>query len=176
MSEKNQTHEWSMINVRSGYIVTEGCAQCGARTSFFTREDLPPKDSFVEGKHIWKYRGSSQAVKFDLECRKTGLVVKLDSVVAMMLCTVCDPDCEAGRMARLTGPEKTWVYVSLCADTSHLGGKCSDEKEVKALEEYFNQGIKTPGKRIRFVPCKLISNFDGCLGEIIADTGLTEIY
>ncbi len=176
MADEKCDHQWSMINVKNGYLVTEGCAHCGARISFFSLEDVPPKDSYTEGPHTWKYLGSSQAVRFDLKCGKCGEVVELKNVVGLMLCTNCDPECNAGSLANLVGKEKTWVYVALCADTTHKGGKCVSDEETRALTEYFNSRITTPGKKVLFVPCKFIRKIDTCRGEIIADTGLTSIY
>ena len=176
MASESCQHKWSIVNVRNGYLVTEGCAHCGSRQSFFSPEDAPPVDNYAEGDHIWKYMGSAQAVKFDLKCDKCGEVVTLDSVVGMMLCTNCTQDCNAGALSKLVGKEKTWVYVALCADTSHVSGKCVNVEEVRALTEYFNSRIKTPGKKILFVPCSFIPNMDICQGEVIADTGLTDIY
>jgi hypothetical protein len=176
MAEENSQHEWFIVNVRNGYLVTEGCAQTGARASFFSLEDTPPVDSYVQGEYIWKYLGSAQAVKFDLECEKCGKRINLDSIMGLMLCTNCNPECNAGQLSKLVGKGKTWVYVALCSDTSHTGGKCVDPEETKALTEYFNSKIKTPGKRVLFVPCSFVINFDTCQGEVIADKGLTAIY
>lgn len=176
MAVDNCQHEWSIINIRNGYMVTEGCIHTGARQSFFSLEDNPPIDSYVDGEHLWKYLGSSQAVKFDLECKKCGITVNLDSVVGMMLCTNCMSECNAGALSQLVGRDKTWVYVALCADTSHLSGKCVSLDATRALTEYFNSRIKTPGKQIMFVPCSFVIDMDICQGEVIADTGLTDIY
>lgn len=169
-------HDWEMINVRQGYLVTEGCIQTGARQSFFSQENTPPIDKYTEGEYTWKYLGSAQATKFDLKCKKTKEVVKLDSVVAIMLCTECDPLCSAGKLSTICGKDKTWVYVAMCSDSSHEGNKCARDEEVKALTEYFNGRIKTKSKQIMFVPCSFIRNLDTCAGEIIADVGLTDIY
>ena len=176
MPEETCQHEWRIVNIRNGYIVTEGCAHCGSRLSFFSLGDNPPVDSYTEGDHIWKYLGSAQAVKFDLECTNCGRIVNLDSVVGLMLCTFCNPDCNAGQLSRLVGKDKTWVYVALCSDASHVKGKCVGLEETRTLTEYFNCKIKTPGKSVLFVPCSFIIDIDTCRGEVIADTGLTAIY
>jgi hypothetical protein len=176
MAEDKCNCEWKMINVRSGYLVTEGCAQTGARRSFFSTEQNPPVDNYVEGEWTWKYMGSSQAIKFDLECTECGRVVNLDSTVGLMLCTNCSDNCNAGAMRELLGGDGAWIYVALCSDTSHTKGKCVDLEATRALTEYFNSRIKSPGKNIFFVPCSFIPNIDVCQGEVIADIGLTEIY
>ena len=177
MSDKICKHDWTIVNVRQGYLVTEGCINTGARQSFFSFEDTPPKDSYTEGEHHWKYIGSSQAVKFDFECKKCNKLVKLDSVVGLMLCVKCDPLCCAGIMYDLLEDDsKSWIYVALCEDSSHRGSECVSAGETRTLTEYFQGRIKSKNKKIFFVPCCFISNIDRCKGIVITDTGLTEIY
>ncbi|MCD6217215.1 hypothetical protein J7L05_05075 [bacterium] len=175
MTETESQHEWRIINIRNGYLVTERCVETGARQSFFSLEDTPPIDNYTDGEFTWKYLGSAQAVKFDLECAKHKKIVKLDNVVGLMLCTECDPTCNAAQLANIVGENKTWVYVALSEDPSGMS-KAVTQEETRALTEYFNSRIKTPGKKILFVPDSFIKNFDTCKGEIIADMGMTEIY
>jgi hypothetical protein len=168
-------HTWSMVNIRNGYLVVEGCHRCKARASFFSTEPTPPVDDYQEGEHFWTYLGSSQAVKFDLSCSACGKVVDLNDMMGLMLSTCRDPDCEVGRLAVGAG-RGTWVYVALCADSSHASGRCVSEAGVKGLTEYFNANIKDPNKRIIVVPCIKCNSIDTCEGVVIADTGLTDIY
>ena len=51
-------HRWFMTNVRDGYLVVEGCPECGARSSFFSTEPVPPVDEYHDGRHFWIYLGS----------------------------------------------------------------------------------------------------------------------
>ena len=169
------SHNWSMVNIHNGYLVVEGCHRCKARSSFFSTEPVPPVDDYQEGDHFWTYLGSSQAVKFDLACSDCGQVVDLNDVMGLMLSTCQDPDCEVARAAA-QGGAGTWVYVALCADSTHTSGKCVSDAGITALTEYFNENIKDPGKRIVVVPCIKCKNIDTCQGVVIADTGLTDIY
>jgi hypothetical protein len=164
-----------MVNIRNGYLVVEGCHRCKARSSFFSTEPTPPVDDYQDGEHFWTYLGSSQAVKFDLACGKCGEVVDLNAMMGLMLSTCRDPECEVGRIATESGPG-TWVYVALCADSTHASGKCVSDAGIKALTEYFNANIKDPDKRFVVVPCIKCNSIDTCEGVVIADTGLTDIY
>lgn len=169
------SHKWSMVNIRNGYLVVEGCHRCTARSSFFSTEPVPPVDDYQEGDHFWTYLGSSQAVKFDLACTECGEVVDLNDMMGLMLSTCRDPECEVGRIAS-QAREGTWVYVALCADSTHTSGRCVSDAGVSALNEYFNANIKDPDKRIIVVPCTKCKSIDTCQGVVIADTGLTDIY
>jgi len=168
-------HDWHMTDIRPGYLVVEGCHECGARSSFFTTEPVPPVDEYREGRHYWIYQGNFQAVKFRLKCSGCGKQVDLDDMTALMLSTCTDPDCAVGQLVRQQ-PEGSWVYVALCKNSTHALGACVSAEGIEALNQYFNQGGGGSDRRITVVPCKLCSSIDTCDGSVIADTGLTEIY
>jgi hypothetical protein len=168
-------HKWEMVDIRYGYLVVEGCPQCGGRSSFFSEEAVAPVDAYREGDHFWSYLGSSQAIKFNLECTKCEMLVNLDDMMGLMISTCNDPQCKVAQIGIKEG-KGTMAYVALCADSSHTSGKCVSAQGIKALNEYFNQNIKTSGKKIVIVPCDTCCNFDKCGGILIADKGLTDMY
>ena len=169
------THKWFMINIRDGYLVVEGCSVCGARSSFFSTEHVPPIDEYHEGEHFWIHMGNFQAVKFDLKCSDCGRVVDLSDVNGLMLSTCNDSDCKVGQLVRQQG-EESWIYVALCPDSSHAGAKCVSNEGIEALNQYFNQDIAATQRRVVVVPCRLCNSIDKCRGVVIADVGLTDLY
>ena len=176
MTQASCQHDWVMINVRQGHRVVEGCFHCRRRISFFSAEPVPPVDDYVEGEHFWSHLGDFQSSRFDLRCEKCAEEVPLPEVMALMMCLKCDPECGAFQAAETGAGGKAWVYVALCADTSHASGRCLPEAGLRALNEYFNAGLHDPGKIIRIVPCSLRRSVDTCQGIVLADVGLTEIY
>ena len=168
-------HKWEMADIRPGYLVIEGCPRCGGRSASFSADVIVPMDERQEGDHFWVYLGSSQAVKFNLKCVECGNLVDLDDVMGLMMSTCDDPQCDVVKIATREG-KGAWVYVALCADSTHASGKCVSAEGIKALNEYFNQHIKVPGKKILVVPCDTCCSVDRCQGIVIADVGLTEIY
>lgn len=175
MNNAHCRHDWERTSVRDGYLVTEGCFHCLNRISFFSGEPVPPIESYHEGDHFWSYLGSAQASKFDLRCRKCALEVPLKELMALMLCVGCDPECGACKAGHGAEGGKTWVYVALCADTSHASGTCVPEAGVRALGEYYRGDPASP-QRIEVVPCRLRRSVDSCQGIVLADVGLTELY
>lgn len=165
-------HEWSICNLRHGFLVVEGCFECGARCSFFSSEPVAPIDEYREAKHFWITLGSYQSVKFDLECAACGTVVHLDDMDGLMLSECEDRECPVGQLASRKEPGSL-VFVALCRDGSHVGGRCVSSEGVEALNQYFNRNIEALDRRVRVVPCKLCNSFDKCRGTIIADEGLT---
>jgi hypothetical protein len=163
-----------MTDIRSGYLVAEGCYHCGARSSFFSTEPVAPIDEYREGPHFWEYRGSAQAVTFNLQCDTCGEKVDLSDMTGLMLSTCDDPQCEVGRLAHKLG-KRTSIYVALCADTSHESGRCVSDAGVTALTEYFNQNLRSSRRKVVVVPCSTCSNLDCCRGIVLADTGLTDL-
>jgi hypothetical protein len=165
-----------MTNVRSGYLVIEGCFHCRNRISFFSEEPVAPIDDYHEGEHFWSHLAHYQASQFDLKCEKCSAAVPLKGVMALMLCTRCNPDCGVHASGAQEPGQKTWAYVALCADTSHSDDGCISSDSLSALNEYFNQGIKDPTKKIVVVPCRLRRSVDTCQGIVLADVGLTDLY
>jgi hypothetical protein len=96
--------------------------------------------------------------------------------MATMLCMKCNPECGVFAVSAQDQDRKTWVYVALCANTSHASGKCVTEEGIRALNEYFNCGLQDPLKKIVVVPCALRKSVDTCHGIVLADVGLTELY
>jgi hypothetical protein len=176
IAEASCDHKWKMTNVRSGYLVIEGCFHCRHRISFFSEEPAPPIDDYQEGPHFWSHLGDYQASKFDLKCEKCKKEVHLDDVMAVMLCMSCDPECGVSAVGTEEQGRKTWVYVALCADTSHASTTCISDEGIRALNEYFNSGLRDPSKKIVVVPCRLRKSVDTCQGIVLADVGLTELY
>lgn len=175
MSPTDCRHEWERTNVRDGYLVTEGCFHCMNRISFFSEEPVPPIESYHEGDHFWSYLGSAQASKFDLKCKKCSKEVPIKELMALMLCVGCDPECGVYKAGHDGQEQKRWVYVALCADTSHAQGTCVPDEAIKALNEYY-QGDPAFPRRIKVVPCRLRRSVDSCQGIVLADVGLTELY
>ncbi len=176
MASRACRHKWVMTNLRSGYLVIEGCFHCRNRISFFSDEPVPPIDDYQEGEHFWSHLADYQASKFDLQCQTCGTTVPLKEVMAMMLCMKCNPECGVYKAGLREGDRKTWVYVALCADTSHASRTCITEEGIRALNEYFNTGLEGLAKRIVVVPCDLRKSVDTCQGIVLADVGLTEMY
>ncbi len=168
-------HSWSMTDVQNGYLVVEGCYHCGARSSFFSLEPAVPIDEYREGPHFWEHLAGYQAVRFNLRCDQCGEKVDLHDMMGLMLSTCDDQDCPVGRLSTELG-KKTSVYVALCADSSHTAGHCVSDAGVKALEQYFNQRLRTGRRKIAVVPCSMCDRIDRCQGIVLADTGLTEFY
>jgi len=169
------SHKWEMTDILYGYLVVEGCSRCGGRASFFSTEAVAPVEQYKEGDHFWAHLTSSQATRFNLKCTKCHEVVHLDDLVGLMMSTCEQPGCYVANIAKSEG-KMTSVYIALCADSSHSSGRCTSTASINALNEYFNQNIKTPGKKILVLPCSKCCSIDTCRGIIIADIGLTDIY
>lgn len=176
MSGHNVNHDWQICNEQSGYLIVEGCYNCNGRISFFSEEVVPPKDDYKEGKHYWSYETSYQAMKFDLRCSKCGNEVHLKDVMALMLCNRCDPECKVYQEGEKQSVRRAWVYVALCANSTHETGICISDEGITALNEYFNAGLADSEKKIIVLPCNQRKSVDRCQGIVLADVGLTELY
>jgi hypothetical protein len=171
MAAETPKTEWSIQNLSRGWLMTEGCVRCGARRLFFSHEQTPPLDSYIENTHYWRDFEGSRAVRFDLVCSRTGIIVKLDNFLGLALCMGCNSNCLVGTLKRLLKPDNVWIYLALCADPSHVSSKCMSSEQTIALTDYFNSRLRGTGKRILVVPCVFRKEPDCCRGQVIAELG-----
>jgi hypothetical protein len=139
--------------------------------SFFSHESRPPLDSYVEGDHYWRDFEGARAIRFDLVCRSTGMTFKLDNFLGLALCKACNSNCLVGATKKLLNPEKVWVYLALCADPSHLSGKCISAEQTVALTDYFNSRLRGTRNRVLVMPCIFRKEPNCCRGQVIAELG-----
>lgn len=174
MATERCEHAWSMSDVRYGFVVVEKCFHCNEERSYFVEEHIPPKEEYREGEHFWNYMGSSQSVKFNLKCGRCGSVITYDEFLGLMTCSGCTADCDVNVLTRICERQRIWVYVALCHRPDHSP---RDETAVKLgiLSRYFNDRMKTPGKKIVVVPGWLIKDIDFCRGTVLDDIGMFEL-
>ncbi len=166
-------HTWKMTNVRSGFIVTEKCYHCNLVRTYFSFEDVPPKDEYKEGDHYWNYAGSAQSIKFNMECTLCGKVVTFDELMGLMQCVGCDAKCHLNMISQICEAQNIWVYAGL----AHHAGREEDltPEKLEILSSYFTSRLRTPGKKILVLPGSLRRNPETCRGEILKDVGMLSL-
>jgi len=175
MATESYKTEWAVKNLTTGWLMTEGCVLCGARRLFFSQEQTPPVDSYVEGNHYWRDFEGAQAVRFDL-CSGTGSIVKLDNFLGLALCMSCNPNCLVGTLSKLLKPDNVSIYLSLCADPIHVTGKCASSQQTIALTDCFNSQLRGMGKRVLVLPCIFRKEPNGCRGQVVAELGGMDVH
>ena len=174
MAKEACRHSWNMTNTRFGFIVVEKCYHCKQERSYFAAEHIPPKEEYREGEHFWDYLGSAQSFQFSLKCRKCGLEIPFDDVLGLMMCSGCTPDCDAHIISSICEGQRAWVYVALCYQPD-IGSKGAMGEKLAILSTYFNDRIRTPGKKIIVVPGWLVRDIDVCKGTVLKDVGMFEV-
>ena len=174
MATEGCTHSWQMTNIRYGFVVVEKCYHCKMERSYFAADHTPPKEEYREGEHFWDYMGSAQSVQFSLKCDRCGLEVPFDDVLGLMTCSGCTPDCDAHVMSRICEDQRIWVYVALCYQPD-IVSKDEMGKKLAVLSKYFNDRLRTPGKKILVVPGWLVKDIDICRGTVLKDVGMFEV-
>jgi hypothetical protein len=174
MAKEACKHSWKMSDVRYGFLVVEKCFHCNEERSYFTLEHVPPKEEYREGPHFWDYMGSAQSVKFNLRCSDCGETVELDELLGLMTCARCTPDCEANVISHICEPQRVWVYVALCHRPED-SRKILTADKLGVLSKYFNDRIRTPGKKILVVPGWYVKDIDICRGDVLKDVGMFEL-
>ena len=171
MAKRACRHTWSMADVRYGFVVTEKCFHCKDERSYFVEEHIPPKEEYREDEHFWDYLGSSQTVRFNLECDKCGERVDLSELLGLMTCSGCIADCNFNMIARICESQKTWVYGALLSKREDAEKPETAEK-LAVLSGYFSDRMRTPGKKILVLPGWLVKDFDVCRCTVLEDVGM----
>lgn len=173
MARDSCRHQWKMVNLRDGFIVTEKCYHCKKARVYFSYEEVPPKDEYKEGDHYWNYAGSAQSVKFDMECSECGKVVKFEDLMGLMQCAQCNESCYLNILSKICEHQNVWLYAAL----SYKAGEEIDlpVEKLDVLSDHFTCRLRTPGKKILAVPGSLRKSPDICKGEMLRDVGMLSL-
>ena len=58
-------HEWKMVNVQSGFIVTEKCINTREYLDYFSVEEVPSRQEYKDGDNYWIVLGADQSIHFE---------------------------------------------------------------------------------------------------------------
>ena len=171
MQEESCKHLWEMTNIKSCFIITEGCFECKKISTYFSLEEKPPIEEYRDENHYWNVMGHDQSIRFDLQCQKCQKIVKLEELAGLMMCPGCDEKCKVYSLMQELEEERTWIYVA-------FGFLPFDEKnqlnkeQISILEDYFNHRRQSSTSKIKIVSGDLIDNYSLCYGDIIKDVDM----
>lgn len=170
------THQWRMVDIEYGFIVTERCFECKKIVTYFSHNEKPPLEEFREGGHFWNVMESAQSMRFNLKCSRCGAVVNFSDLMGLMMCTGCLDECEVQKMMKRLEPQKQWVYVAFSFLPVEEHPPLPEEK-LKTLEDYFNTRRKSSesGSSIRIVSSRMIEDYSVCFAEVIRDLDLLSL-
>ncbi|MHC4531958.1 MAG: hypothetical protein ACYS18_03010 [Planctomycetota bacterium] len=167
MAEEKCSHLWDMTNISSGLIVMKRCFQCGKVSTCFTSQ-TPPLEPSHEDKHFWNFMGGDPALHFDLTCSKCGVLVKMSELVGLMLCTGCDEACQVCSLKAELEPEGTRVCI-VCGCRPIDERKQLPEEKFAALEQFFDQHVKSLKSNIKLVPQQMVRSVEKCYADVVSD-------
>ena len=168
MQEDKCLHIWGMVNVARGLIVMKKCFHCGKVSTCFCFHDKLPLEPSHEGEHFWNFMEGSPAFHFDLKCINCGILVKLEELVGLMMCTGCDERCEVDVLRRKLEREGTQVCIALGCRPIDERKQLPDEK-IAILQEYLVQQGKSLKSRIKIVSHKMVKSIGSCYAQVIND-------
>ena len=174
MQEKTCMHTWEMINIQSGYIITENCFRCHKTSTYFSAGEWPPLEEYREGEHFWNVMEVAQSIRFDLKCMVCGEVVQFGELAGLMMCTGCDEKCQIDHLMKELEKSRTWVYVAFGFFPVDERKQLSLEK-LTILEEYFNQRRKSSFSSVKIVGSEMINDIARCFAEMIKDVDMLSL-
>lgn len=174
MQEKKCSHQWTMVDIQTGFIITENCFKCDKTSTYFSFEEKPPLEEYREGEHFWNVMESAQTIRFDLECSRCKTMVSFNELSGLMMCTGCDENCKVDHLRKELEKEHTWVYVAFGFLPLKEVRRLS-RKKISVLEQYFNQRRKSSKSKIRIVSYDMVDNIRNCYAEVIRDIGMLNL-
>lgn len=168
MSDERCLHEWKMVDVHYGFVITEKCFHCEKVSTYFAYDQKPPLEEYREGDHFWNVMESAQSIRFSLQCKKCEALYTFNELYGLMMCTGCDDDCEVEILRKDLEPERTWVYVAFGFLPVEERKQLSKEK-IAILEEYINQRRKSSTSKVMIVSQDFVSDIRHCYAEVIRD-------
>ncbi len=174
MENVNCSHRWTIVHIKTGFIVTENCFHCNKTSTSFCAEDNPPLEEHKEGDHYWNVMETAQSIQFDLECDRCHKVVDFSELAGLMLCTGCDENCPVEKVRSKLEKDHVWIYVA-CGFLPIKEAKPLSKEKISILEDYFNQRRKSSKSSIKIISYKLVKDLKRCYGEIIKDVGMLSL-
>ena len=160
-------HEWEMTNVTFGFVVFERCSHCqGVRTFFSLDENT--SDEYRDGPCTYITVENAQSIRFDVRCRKCGVVEGFSDLMGLLYCTECMAECAVMRLQQQAAAEKTMLLVAF-GYLPEAKAKPFPAQRLGVLTDYFNQRRDVARSRVRIVPFHLIESISHCRGEFIHD-------
>ncbi|MBN1232944.1 MAG: hypothetical protein JXA60_06305 [Candidatus Coatesbacteria bacterium] len=165
-------HEWKMINLQSGFIVTEKCINTNEYVDYFSTEDAPSMQEYKDGDKYWIILGADQTIRFELECQLCGQIINYDNLLGLMNCTGCTGECHLNNLTQVARDNKILVYAALCYQNKPNVTEYLTLDQLKALNKLYNSRLASRDKKILIVSSSLRLLPKGCRGDIFKDVGL----
>jgi hypothetical protein len=157
-----------MVNVANGLVVMKKCFHCAKVSTCFTFHNKPPLEPCHEQEHFWNFVESDPSFHFDLKCIKCGILIKLEELVGLMMCTGCDETCQVDILRRKLEPEHTCVCIALGCRPIDERRQLPQEK-ISILEDYFSQQCNSSKSKIKIVSHEMVKSIENCYAKVIKD-------
>lgn len=165
-------HHWEMTDVQFGYVAFEKCFHCNGIRTYFSKEDsFLLGDKYREGSHFWSRVDNAQSLQFNLYCKKCKQLESFDSLMGLMFCTGCLPDCDIEILQKKYQGERTMILVAFGFFPKAKKNPIPPYK-LELLSDYFNQNRDTSRSKIKILSFDLIKDLSLCRGDFLHDVGM----
>ena len=160
-------HRWQMVDTADGMVVMKKCFHCAKVSTCFCFHRQPPLETCREDPHFWNFLEASPAFHFDLACTKCNLWVRLDELVALMVCTGCDPECPVDHERRKLAPGTGQVCIALGRRPIDERKQLPDAK-IAVLGEFLRQQSHRLQSAIKLAYHDMVANIEKCDARILS--------
>lgn len=164
-----------MVNVQPGYVVVERERFSHAARSYFSAEQVAPKEEYWEGKQVWSFAGMAQSFQFDVRDTSTGALTPYRELLGLLYYACCQEDSDIHRLGTLAHEMDISVYVAITYEAPDGSRLNISMEKIRILNQLFNERLKSRGKKILILPDFFNLYREVSYGQITIDFGLTSL-
>lgn len=173
MASESPGFRYAMTGVRQGWVVIEHEIRTKAKRAFFSSGPASPLDEYREGSDVWTPAEAAQSFRFDLEDRETGEVLPFDELLGLAFWGSCPRSNALWELGDIAQEQRISVYVAVTFEAAATPGLNLEPRKLRALNGYFNERLRDPGKKILILPDLFGLYREFSYGHIMMDLGLT---
>ena len=164
---------YAMINVQPGYVVIEQEQFSLAHRAYFSAEAVAPREEYREGSRVWKSFDQAQSFQFDIRDALSGEVITFRELLGLVYYGVCRKGSDIHRLGDVAHENRISIYVATTYEAPDGSRLNISMDKIKILNQFFNERIRSRGKKILILPDLFDLNKEISYGLIAMDFGLT---
>lgn len=162
---------YEMTGVRQGWLVVEHEIRSMAKRAYFSAGPASPVEEYREGRDVWTPAEVAQSFRFDLRDHETGETIPFDELLGLAFWGSCPRSSAIWELGDAAQEHRISVYVAVTFGGGEGPGLAP--AKLRALNRYFNERLRDPGKRILILPDLFGLYREFSHGHIMVDLGLT---
>jgi len=166
---------YEMVNVQMGYVMVEHDLFSRSVRSYFSAEEIPPREEYREGNRMWRSAVAGQSFHFDVRDNSTGEIIRFPELLGLLYYGSCKPDSDIYRIGQIAHDANVSIYVAITYETGEGTRIPLSDAKLGILNKVFNDRLQRKEKKVLILPDLFDLHRTMSYGEIMIDVGLTSM-